>query len=36
MNLSGTVDQIRHDLAIKLAERYPGVKKVIDLIKIGG
>ena len=36
VNLSGTVDQTRRDLAIKVAERYPGVKKVIDLMKIAG
>lgn len=37
VNLSGGVpDQARRDLAIKLAERVDGVKKVIDLLKIAG
>ncbi len=37
VNLSGTApDQARRDLAIKVAERTAGVKKVIDLMKVGG
>jgi len=37
VNLSGTApDQARRDLAIKIAERASGVKKVIDLMKVAG
>ncbi len=35
VNLTGTApDQARHDLALHLAERTSGVKRVIDLMKI--
>ncbi|MEO8504776.1 MAG: BON domain-containing protein [Acidobacteriota bacterium] len=35
VNLSGTVpDQARHDLAMQLAGKTTGVKKVIDLLKV--
>jgi len=35
VNLSGTApDQARRDLAIKIAERASGVKRVIDLMKV--